>query len=246
MENTEIRYRLDLLVRLIDTTTGSVVTERDVSFRRNGKTAQPVQRGNGNYVFLNTGREDCTLDIRVYDFEEAHVAVRYEELDAFLPVKDVFLIPSENTAKGETLLTLSGNLSGLEAIEAVRLGRAFCTIKSFDAKKRIMNLFKANGPSMEEIRYGVLHAEDMTFEAFQVEKVIGPTALKLKEPLKEEFRENAPVIRIVYGQHDADGNYLLRVRDDATSKKYLVRYVVSGTAKFRVVDFDDLPHAALE
>lgn len=239
MEKTEIRYTLDLLVRLVDTTTGKVITERDVRFWRNGEAAQPAQRGDGNYIFLNTGREDCTLDVRVYDFEEAHVTIRYEELDAFLPAKDVFLIPSENTAKGEKLLTLSGRLPGLEAIEAVRLGRSFCTVKSFDARKRIMNLFKANGPGMEEIRYGLIHAETMTFEAFQVEKVISPTALKLKEPLKEEFRENAPVARIVYGQYAPDGTYLLRVRDDGTGRKYLVRYVISGVEQFRVEDFEN-------
>lgn len=237
MEKTEIRYTLDLLVRLIDTTTGTVVTERDVHFRRDGKEVQPVQRGSGNYVFLNTGREDWNLDVEVFDFEAAHAEIRYGELDHFLPIKDVFLIPSENTAKGESVLSLTGHLSGLEAIEAVRLGRSYCAVKSFDARKRIMSLFKANGPGMEETGYGLIHADNMTFEAFDVEKVVSPVSLKLREPLREEFRENAPIARIVHGRTDAQGNYLLRVRDDGTNLKYLVRYVVSGTPQFQVVDF---------
>lgn len=237
MEKTEIRYKLDLLIRLVDTTTGAIVTERDVQFQRDGKDVRPVQRGNGNYVFLNTGRDDCTLDVRVFDYETAQVTIRYEELDAFLPMKDVFLIPSENTAKGEQVLSLAGHLSGIEAIEAVRLGRSYCTVKNFDARKRIMNLFKANGPSMEEISYGLIHADNMTFEAFTVEKVISPVSLKLKKPLQEEFRENAPISRIVYGQWNAEGDYLLRVRDDATNLKYLVRYVILGTPMFQIVDF---------
>lgn len=237
MEKTKIRYTLDLLVRLIDTTTGTVVTERDVHFRKNGRTVQPVQRGNGNYVFLNTGREDYDLQIEVRDFETAYAKIRYGELDDFLPIKDVFLIPSENTAKGEAVLSLAGHLSGLEAIEAVRLGRSYCSIKSFDARKGIMNLFKTNGPGMEEAGYGLIHADSMTFEAFTVEKVISPVSLKLREPLQEEFRENAPIARIVHGRSDAQGNYLLRVRDDGTSLKYLVRYVVLGSPQFQVVDF---------
>lgn len=239
MEENRIRYTLDLLVRLIDTTTGAVVTERDVHFRKDKKTVLPVPRGNGNYVFLNTGREDCTLDVAVSDFEPAHVTVRYEELDAFLPIKDVFLIPSENTAKGENVVTLTGNLSGIEAIEAVRVGRSYCTVKSFDARKRMLSLFKANGPGMEEICYGLIHADRMTFEAFEVEKVISPVSLKLKKPLQEEFRENSPISRIVYGQWNAAGDYLLRVRDDGTNLKYLVRYVVSGVPAFQTVDFHD-------
>ena len=237
MEKTEIRYTLDLLVRLIDTTTGTVVTERDVHFRKNGRAVQPVQRGNGNYVFLNTGREDCDLEVEVFDFETAKAKIRYGELDNFLPIKDVFLIPSENTAKGEAVLSLTGHLSGLEAIEAVRLGRSYCSVKNFDARKRIMNLFRANGPGMEETGYGLIHADSMTFEAFDVEKVISPVSLKLKAPLQEEFRENAPIARIVHGRADAQGNYLLRVRNDGTNLKYLVRYVVSGTPQFQVVDF---------
>lgn len=239
MEENRIRYTLDLLVRLIDTTTGAVVTERDVHFRKDKKTVLPVPRGNGNYVFLNTGRKDCTLDVAVSDFEPAHVTVRYEELDAFLPIKDVFLIPSENTAKGENVVTLTGNLSGIEAIEAVRVGRSYCTVKSFDARKRMLSLFKANGPGMEEICYGLIHADRMTFEAFEVEKVISPVSLKLKKPLQEEFRENSPISRIVYGQWNAAGDYLLRVRDDGTNLKYLVRYVVSGVPAFQTVDFHD-------
>lgn len=239
MEGTEIRYTLDLLIRLIDTTTGAVVTERDVHFRKDKKTVRPVPRGNGNYVFLNTGREDCTLDVDVFDYEPAHVTIRYEELDTFLPIKDVFLIPSENTVKGENVLTLTGSLSGIEAIEAVRVGRSYCTVKNFDARKRILNLFRANGPGMEEICYGLIHADRMTFETFEVEKVISPVSLKLKKPLQEEFRENSPIARVVYGQWNAAGDYLLRVRDDGTNLKYLVRYVVSGIPAFQTVDFHD-------
>ena len=90
---------------------------------------------------------------------------------------------------------------------------------------------------MEETAYGLIHADKMTFEAFDVEKVVSPVSLKLRETLQEEFRENAPIMRIVHGRTDAQGNYLLRVRDDGTNLKYLVRYVVSGKPQFQVVDF---------
>lgn len=237
MENNEIRYRLDLLLRLLDTTTGQTVTERDVRIFQDGKVSNPIPRGNGNYVFLNTDREDHTLEVRVFGYENALIQIRYEELDEYLPIRDVFLIPSEDTARGEQLLSLTGQLSKLESIEAVRLGKAFCSVRKYDARKCIIDLFRTNGPSMEETCYGLLHTDDMTFEAFEVEKVINPISLKLKKPLQEEFRENAPIARIVYGQCKEDGSYILRVRDDAVSVRYLVRYVVNGTPKYQVVDF---------
>ena len=58
MNASVIRFRLDLLVRLIDTTTGGSVEERNVRFFRDGKVVRPATRGGGNYVFLNCGRMD--------------------------------------------------------------------------------------------------------------------------------------------------------------------------------------------
>lgn len=246
MEATNIRYRLDLLVRLIDTTTGMAVSERNVQFLRNGITVSPMPRGSGHYVFLNIGREDFRLEAAVYGYEPAAVNVCYKKLDEVLPVTEVFLIPSENTARGARILTFSGILSNLEAIEAVRLGMSYCSIKGFDAKKRIMTLFRANGPDMEESHYGLIHADKKSYEPFEVEKVLSSTQLKLREPLQEEFRENAPIARSIFGKVTADGGYLLRVRDDAEHLKYLVRYVVAGVSKFQVVDFHDLGQAGLE
>ena len=55
--------RLDLLVRLYDTTTGAPVDERNVLFTRNEEPVIPAPRGEGMYVFINTGREDFLIGV---------------------------------------------------------------------------------------------------------------------------------------------------------------------------------------
>ena len=58
MDASVIHQKLDLLIRLIDTTTGAVVEEKNVRFFKDGEAVRPIRRGSGNYVFLNTGRKD--------------------------------------------------------------------------------------------------------------------------------------------------------------------------------------------
>ena len=61
--------KLDLLVRLFDTTTGAQVTERNVVFKRDGIPVRPELRDPGTYVFINTGREDFLMRTEVYGYE---------------------------------------------------------------------------------------------------------------------------------------------------------------------------------
>lgn len=101
MEASVIQHRLDLVIRLIDTTNGYVVEERNVRFWKNKEEVRPIPRGSGNYIFVNCGREDCDLEIKAYGYDKSKVSIRYEELDRQIPMKEVYLIPSENTTKGQ-------------------------------------------------------------------------------------------------------------------------------------------------
>ena len=115
-----IRAKLDLLIRLVDTTTGAAVDERNVGFMRNGEPVRPDGRGNGIYLMINTGREDFLMQVKVYGYEDMSLKISYAELDARLPEVTVFLIPSEDTLRGGGVLSFSGILPFLEAIEAVK------------------------------------------------------------------------------------------------------------------------------
>lgn len=240
MEASVIHYRLDLVIRLIDTTTGTVVEERNVRFSNEGEALHPIPRGSGNYVFLNNGRKDFDMHIEVYGYESTWLRVQYETLDDSLPILEVFLIPSENLLRGERLLSLSGRISKLQAIDAVKLGTTQCCTREFDERKKIMTLFKVHGLSLEENEYGLVHKQTQDFEVIGIQKVISENSVKLSEPLHQEFSKDDPITRIVHGKVDQNGEYILRVRDDAEHLEYLVRYVTPDETKFKVVDFHNL------
>lgn len=246
MNESIIRCRLDLLIRLIDTTTGAEVEERHVRFWKDGQPVQPIPRGSGNYVFLNCGRDDFELEIEVHGFERCKVSVRYEDLDSQLPVKEVFLMPSENTGVGQRVITFSGMLPGLEEVQAVHLGASRCCISEFDERKRIMKLFKTHRSGMTDIHYGLIHMDRQDYEPFTVEKEISNLAIKICQPLQQSFSVNSLIARVVFGSATPEGKYCIRVRDNSENLIYLVRYVVKGDVRFKTVDFHHLEEVKLE
>ena len=237
MNASVIRFRLDLLVRLIDTTTGGSVEERNVRFFRDGKVVRPATRGGGNYVFLNCGREDFELEIRVYGYDPFRMSVRYETLEDAMPVIEAFLIPSENGSGGYPVLGLSGRLPGIQSIQAVNVNATCCCISEFDERRRIMKLFGVHRSGMDGIYYGLLHPDRQDYEPFAIQKAVGKDSVKIDHPLKEPFSVNAPISRIIFGNVTAEGDYCIRVRDDRERLVHLVRYVVEDEARFRMVDF---------
>lgn len=237
MSASVIRFRLDLLVRLIDTTNGESVEERNVRFFREGKTVRPVARGGGNYVFLNSGREDFGLEIRVYGYEPFRMSVQYETLNDRMPVVEAFLIPLENAPGGYPVLGLSGSLPGIQSIQAVNVNATCCCVSEFDERRRIMKLFGVHRSGLDGIYYGLIHPDRQDYEPFIIQKEIGTDSVKIDHPLKEPFSVNAPVSRIIFGSVTAEGDYCIRIRDDREHLFHLARYVVKGETRFRTVDF---------
>ncbi len=240
MEASVFGARLDLLVRLFDTTTGAAVNENTVIFRKNDQMIRPEMRGDSNYVFINTGREDFLMHIKANGFEEYETKVCYEALDSHLPALDVFLMPSENAFNGERFFSFSGTLPFLEAIEAVNLSRPVCTFNGYDAKKGVMSFFGENGGRvrMDSVWYGLLRADKTGYEKIEVTSNVTPSSVKLAEALKEEVTTNPPIMRIIFGRVGEDGTYLLRVQNDGGGQVYLVRYVVNGEELFQTVDMN--------
>ena len=241
MEASVIHAKLDLAIRLYDTTTGAAVDERNVLFMRDGVPVRPESRGSGIYVFINTGREDFLMRIDVFGYERYEACVRYEELDERLPVCYVFLMPSENTVRGRNTLGFSGTLPFLKKIEAVRLSRFLCVTGDMNQRTGIISVFHPSGGTitLEECYYALLSADKQSYERIEVEKMVTPKSFKLKCPLEGGFAPNLPIARIVYGIVREDGQYLLRVQDEGEDTKYLVRYEVGEEVRFQVVDFYD-------
>jgi hypothetical protein len=224
-----------------------VVEDRSVNFKLNGKTIRPAQRGNGNFILLNTGRENGLMQIDVFGYEPYEIDIDYEKLGATMPAVEVFLIPSENVRRGEALLTFSGNLQGLESLEAINLDKPICSYREFDPKHRLMTVFMPNRRmNMIHTFYGLANVRDGTYETIEVEKELPSGKIRVKELLSQEFPQNAPICRILHGMIKKNGDFLFRVRDSGKDAVYLMKYKVGEAVKFKTVDFHDLSEVRLE
>jgi len=246
VEASVIHHRVDLVLRLLDTTTGYEVSERDVHFYEDEKEVFPIARGSGNYVFINAGRSDRSVRVKVFGYETAMARICYEDMDHGLPMKEVFLIPSENTAGGRPLLSFSGRLPGITAIEAVSLKESGLFIKEFDEKRCIMKFFRTQGINLGNLYYGVIHRQRQTYEGFEVTEEMPDSSVRIRKPLKEEFSVNSPVNRIIFGMVTEEGDYCLRVRDDSDELTFLVRYVVENEVRYKAVDFHNTEEDCLK
>lgn len=131
-----ISYRLDLVINLVDTTTGKVVEERNVLFYKDGIQLRPEHREEGSYLLLNTGRDDFELVVEISGYETYHGFVRYSALDERMPVYAVYLIPKDTLKRGEPVISYTDRIPGLEAMEAITLLRANCAANEYQAKKK--------------------------------------------------------------------------------------------------------------
>ena len=230
-----IRCRLDLLIRLTDTTTGRAVSSQSVNFWKNGKLMLTRLKGDGNYIFIDIGRENFIMKLAVPGYDPQEFEVNYETLDAKMPYIDIFLIPSENN---ESVLTLSGKMRGLTAVEAVQLGKPVCSINEFIPKESRITLLMPNRQmNMEGNHYGILHGEK-DYEHFVVSEQLNPISVKLKEQLNEEFAVGSPIARVIFGRVEGKGDFTLRVRDTAETLRYLVKFTTADKVKYRVYCFE--------
>ena len=232
-----IHHRLDLAIRLVNTVTGKVVNEYNAKFITGLTGVKAIPKQGGMYLFLNVGREEFEMEIHVYGYEPQKVQITFPKNQETLPIREVYLLPLETPIR-EDILTLRGELSGIEAIEAVSLADSSCCIKEFDAKKRIMSVLNQRNVRFHHTHYGVINRERTEYEHFEVEREISPQEIKCKQKLEKEFFINQPIARVVFGQIKGQGDYVLKVANDE-NVKYLVRYVVRGKIFYQTVDFHE-------
>ena len=105
-------------------------------------------------------------------------------------------------------------------------------------------------PTHSEAIQAVLSAlvdpDNGCYEPFQIVRTLDDQTIKTDRVLETAFRNYFPISPTVMGTCGGDGRYCLRVRDDGTACKWLVRWEVQGTARFRTVDFRQEPHPHLE
>lgn len=233
MADAEIHYKLDLVVRLVDTTTGRPVGHRQVVFQKEDQIIPFLMRDEGLYILLNHGREDMNLTIRAVGYMPAQVRICYAELPDPFPEVEAAMIPESSRSGLIEMLTFTGQYPGLESIAAVSLKEVYGAVGSYQEKKQILRLYHTK--PLEEMSYAVIHEQQQEFEEFRIKKRLDKLSVKLEKSLATACRPEDKVVRIVRGRVDEKGNYLLRIREDGKGTEYLIRFVVDGKAVFRKI-----------
>jgi len=231
-----IRHSLDLVLRLIDTTTGRALTGGRIDLLRDGGRLH-FERREDSLLFIDNGREDFDLLVRARGFEERRVRVAYGELDEKMPALELHLIPDGRTESGGPVLTLAGEYPGISSIDAVRAGDAPALMREYDERRRLMKIFNPHHLEMNSVFYGVVDPDGGSYEAIEIEKRLSESEYKLARKPAKELKNNAPVTRMVFGSVVGSGRYLLRVRDDSREAKWLVRCTADGKEAFYPIDF---------
>ena len=231
-----IRHRLDLALRLIDTVDGKTIENRKAEFYTELKGIRAIPKEGGIYLFLNIDREAFEIEIHVYGYEKRKVFIDFLEEEK-VPIRDIYLLPLENPIRDD-ILTLRGNLPGIEEIEAVSLDNVNCCIKEFDAGKKIMTVLNQRNVRFHHVYYGLVNREKTAYEKFKVEKEISPQEIICKNKLEKEYFINQPISRIIFGQINEKGDFVLKVTGDEKAV-YIVKYVLSGETFYQRVDFHE-------
>ncbi len=238
-----ISYSLDLIVHLVDTTTGDPVTEHQVMFYHDSRLVTYVRKGDGLYVGMNMGKKDRELTVRVKGYLEAVTELCYEKLSGRYPEIFINLIPEMPAYGYVDLLELKGNLAGISSIDAVSMTDPHAMVQGYLEKKQQLKLLQSK--KLTERDYALIHDSPESFEEFHIQPVNHKQYLRLREPLQTVCKPEETVTRIIRGRTTGSGDYILRVRGDGRGTDYLVRYVVKGQTKFKRIVFDDPEHRRL-
>lgn len=234
-----INQQLSLVIHLIDTTTGNSIEDLRVQFLRDGRKCEVISRENGTYLLLNEPRNDFSLSIQVYGFEQEERNIVYEQLDKSLPIIEIFMIPKVIGSLNTDLKALQGVMPGISRLEAVPLYLPQYNTREYDPKKKIIKLFNPYKKTLMHHFYGLVKKDQLSYEPIEV---IGqPTIeeIQLKNGLEGELEVDAIIARVVYGKVYKNGEYILRVEDDASSIPYLVMFECEGTIYYQKLDLSE-------
>ena len=244
--STVITRRLDLVVLLIDTTTGYRIGDTGARFIPEGiDPVTPLSKGNGVYILIDSGRKDFSMRIRLSGYEEAVEEVRYEELDSRMPTLKVFMIPSEDAERKGDCIAIKGKLPGLLSVSATETDNVLALTDAYDKRKNVLSVY-GNPINEEGAPYALLSGGKDSFEPLKIAGEVSKTAVNLKEPFAGEFSRNLPICRMIFGRVEEDGKYLLRIRNNNSGKKLLIREETEKGVRFIQTDAAAFADTVLE
>ena len=241
---TVFTHSLDLALRLVDTTSGTAVSGGSIEAYLDGSRVRFEEKG-GVLIFQKLPARQFQLELRSPYYEPE---AREIDLDAMtgMPLLEQHLIPSAGYPGGTELLTLEGSLPGIDSLTAVRAGDNACMIRAFDPRKRLMTIFNPHHLALERVHYALVDPDSGRYEPFDIVKRTDDRTVKADRVPEMEFRNYFPITPLVLGKCGGDGDYCLRVRDDGSQARWIVRWEVDGTPYFRTLDFREDAHPHLE
>ena len=239
-------HRLDLALRLVDTTSGRNISGRNVSVFADGEPIRFGEKGDQMLVFQNLVKRKFRMKIVSPAYEEVDADVDLDAISGNLPLLEIHMVPGADYPGGTEFLVLQGSLPGIEELAAVRLGDNACLMREFDARRRTAKIFNPHHLALDRVQYALVDPDRYVYEPFRIQRMVDDQTLKLDRVLEMSFRNYFPITPEVFGKTWQDGDYCLRLRDQGREARWLVRWVKNGETAFRIVDFRETEHPVLE
>ncbi|MCI8670042.1 MAG: hypothetical protein HFI34_11085 [Lachnospiraceae bacterium] len=248
--DTIFKYQTDLVIYLIDTVSGSVISEENVALIRNKTFLNAIKKDMGFYVLYNTGRENFKLTVCADGYERKEFPVNYERLDSKIPAIYVQMVPKRSLKNDTAIWELKGNISGLTTIDAVSEEDSFLYFKEYRKEEQVLSLFNCREGAYAGRQYAVINPGKTAYAVFEIQQELSGSPLSGKQwkidGIPEKFCiPNAVIARVVHGIAEQNGDYILRLkagsdfRKDGKKNIYIIRCIVNGTEKFCCLDWQD-------
>ncbi len=247
----------------MDTVSGSVISEENVTLMKNNTYLNAVKKGMGFYVLSNIERENFKLKVSANGYEYKEFQVNYEKLDSKIPAVYIQMMPKRSIKNDTAIWELKGNISGLDAIDAVSLKDSFLYFKEYRKEERVLSLFNYRESACTGRQYAVVNPEKTGYAVFEIQQELSDGELsdsRLSDSqlsdsqlsdrqwkingIPEKFRiPNAVIARVIQGFTERNGDYVLRLKAENDSRRdrekkniYIVRCLVNGTEKFHCLN----------
>jgi hypothetical protein len=229
-----------LALQFSDATDGRGI-ENDIRISVNGRLKHPMPKPGGYFLFMaaDLPEESFDMDIVVSGYVPTTKRILLESPGIGPPLLRVEMIPEDRPLPGALLCTLSGKSKGLSAIDAVRIGSNVCVAEAFDARKRTLRVYNPYRLEFNRLRYALVDPGGLRYEIFMIESRVSDGAFIIDHPFVSDVSAEFAVAPVVTGDVNAEGEYLLRVRDETADNRFIVRFAEEAGERFEVVDFNE-------
>lgn len=235
-----IAHRLDLFLHVVDTVTGRGIPEKAVAFYKNGQAICPLSKGEGDFVFVNLGREDFWLSVSADGYIDKKLYVIYDDLKETLPILEICLLPGLHYCSHKPLHKLCGKKKGLVGLDGVRLSKSLCQFQNYCKEKDgkgVLNIYNPYRMALRQIHYALLDSNFQSYQPFVISKRLSDTSFLIEGEFAEDFSSYDPIVRLQFGHVNEEGDYHFIALDEDTDARFLLRFQTREENVFRIVDF---------